>query len=107
MSSTSEPTATATDASDPAAPGAPTALPGGRTLFARPGADKPAAPDARAQARRHHLQAHAERAQARREALLALLRSSALGELVRVDPQLQRDVAKLMAFVMDDLAPPL
>ncbi len=78
----------------------------GRTLFARPGTeDKHAAPSAKAQVRRQRLHTHAQRAAARREALLAILQSSALVDMVRIDPGLNRDVAKLMAFVLDDVAP--
>lgn len=62
-------------------------------------------PDAKTRLRRERLQAHAQRAGERREALLALLRSSALAELVLVDPQLKRDVSRLLAFVLDDVTP--
>lgn len=107
MSATSEPSAAAAcDAAAPSPPQAPPGLSAGRLLFARPGTDKPAEPDARALARRDHLHAHARRARARREALLALLGSSALGEMVRIDAQLQHDLSRLMAFVLGDTAPP-
>lgn len=78
----------------------------GRTLFARPGTEKKhTPPDTKARMRRQRLHAHAQRAGARREALLAILQSSALAELVRIDPKLSRDVSRLMAFVLDDVAP--
>lgn len=78
----------------------------GRTLFARPGTeDKHAATGAKAHVRRQRLLTRAQRASARRVALLAILQSSALAEMVRIDPTLNRDVAKLMAFVLEDVAP--
>jgi hypothetical protein len=94
---------------DPASvqPRAATAPMGTRTLYERPNPETRAPIGEKAQARRQHLQAHARRAGARREALLAILCSDALAELVHIDPMLKRDVSRLMAFVMDDAAPPV
>lgn len=77
----------------------------GRTLFTRPSdATKHTPPSANAELRRQRLHTRAQRASARREALLAILQSSALADMVRIDPGLNRDVRKLMAFVLDDVA---
>lgn len=75
-----------------------------RTLFVR-ATDGTRPADATARRRREWLLAHSARSSARREALAALLRSSALADAASVDPLLRRDVMRLVAFVRDDLSP--
>lgn len=75
-----------------------------RTLYAR-ATDVSRPVDATAQQRRERLLLHATRSPVRREALAALLCSSALADAASVDPGLRRDVMRLLAFIQGNTDP--
>lgn len=96
--------ATSSPESSASTEGAAQAAHGTRTLHAR-ATGNPRPVDATAQQRRERLLAHAARSSARREALAALLCSSALADAASVDPGLRREVIRLLAFVQGEPDP--
>jgi len=73
----------------------------GNLIFRRPGVAPSAAANPRDSARREWLLDHLARRQARRDATVALMRSSHLADAAAADPQLQSELSRLMAFLRD------
>jgi len=73
----------------------------GNLIFRRPGVAPSAAANPRDSARREWLLDHVARRQARRDATVALMRSSHLADAAAADPQLQSELSRLMAFLRD------
>lgn len=92
--------ATPAPASEPSGePVAATTGPAHSTLFRRPGVVPSQTANPRDSARREWLLEHVARRQARREATVALVRSSHLPEAAAADPQLQTELGRLLAFL--------
>lgn len=77
----------------------------GQLIFRRPGVAPSAAASPKDSARREWLLDHIARRQARRDATVALMRSSHLADAAAADPQLQSELSRLMAFLRDTPAP--
>lgn len=82
--------------STPAAQGVP-----GNLIFRRPGVAPSITASPKDNARREWLLDHVARRQARRDATVALMRSSHLADAAAADPQLQTELSRLMAFLRD------
>jgi hypothetical protein len=77
----------------------------GNLIFRRPGVAPSVAANPRDSARREWLLDHVARRQARRDATVALMRSSHLADAAAADPQLQSELSRLMAFLRDAPGP--
>ncbi|NIM43156.1 MAG: hypothetical protein GTN84_18100 [Hydrogenophaga sp.] len=94
--------ATAAPAHEVADPSTPAIGPAsGNLIFRRPSVAPSAAANPRDSARREWLLDHVARRQARRDATVALMRSSHLADAAAADPQLQSELSRLMAFLRD------
>jgi len=94
--------ATAAPANDEADPSTPDSSPArGNLIFRRPGVAPSVTASPRDSARREWLLDHVARRQARRDATVALMRSSHLADAAAADPQLQSELSRLMAFLRD------
>lgn len=91
--------APANDEADPSTPDSSSAR--GNLIFRRPGVAPSVTASPRDSARREWLLDHVARRQARREATVALMRSSHLADAAAADPQLQSELSRLMAFLRD------
>lgn len=91
--------ATPAPASEPSGEPVAATGPAHSLLFRRPGIVPSQAASPRDSARREWLVEHVARRHARREATVALVRSSHLPDAAEADPQLQTELGRLLAFL--------